>query len=314
MGAVEHLFSGRRRGRRLLKVDVDDAEGAQAGVGRGEGEVARSIERHAGGVVGRERDGDAFGFLEAERDDRLRGAVDAHAEREIGFGGEADDLDDGRLELFRRGEIEGDAAVHPAVVVGAVEFEKVAGAVPAAREEIGGAEILEGDVFDEEGAFAFVVGQREDVGGVEGDGGALLGGEREEQAHVAHAGDVLVVDDAAVDGDVEGVGRDGRPAGHLEVDFEDLEGVEGRGVERRAAGDPAIFVDAGEVELVALLVHEFAEGREVGQVADGDFRDRGGDGAWVVGAVDLRVGEVQADRSDLRGFFDEAGEGEGAAL
>ena len=43
MGAVEHLFLAQRRGRQLLKVYVDDAEGAQAGVGRSEGEVARGI-------------------------------------------------------------------------------------------------------------------------------------------------------------------------------------------------------------------------------------------------------------------------------
>jgi hypothetical protein len=55
-----------------------------------------------------------------------------------------------------------------------VRFEDgvVVSAVNAAGEEIAGAQVLEGDVLDEEGALAFLVGQREDLGGVEFDGGA----------------------------------------------------------------------------------------------------------------------------------------------
>ncbi len=59
-------------------------------------------------------------------------------------------------------------------------------------------------------------------------------------------------------------------------------------------------------------IGELLEGREVGKVLDRDLMDEGGRrrACHRLAAYDFRVGEMQRDRGDGRGFLDQAGQGE----
>ena len=103
----------------------------------------------------------------------------------------------------------------------------------------------------------------------------------------------------------------GGPARHLQVELQDLEGVEGGGLELGALGDPPVGVDPGHDKLLSGLVRDIAEACEIRDIADRDLVHEGRDLALVlVLVVDLGIREMQRDGRDVGGLLDQPGERE----